>query len=400
MDFPERLQDWTARTVLALIVMACALTPRVGLSADGDVKFSPSLKISYVRNNNFYYQRASKATSNGLVFSPSLSMTAKTSRLNAGVSISTPYAQFDTRDDDNYFDPALSGSLEYKAGTSHLISFNGSVQRGHDAFGQNRTQGSAVPNGELDLWILGGGGVRYRLGAPSALFNFEIEGIGNKKTYTSNTAVTQFLDYGRYGGSLTTFVNISPKTAILAEGGYTSVRFDHLFGPADTREASEYYGRVGARWSATAKTSGDVRVGWTERRANATDDRTFQKINWVASLAWRPTERTTLTAVTGRESQESYLAGASVILNQSNALSWGQSWGQRWDSSVNGSHIHSEFVGIGRVDETSSVGLSLNYKAEKYLGIGLGTNYVHRYSNFPARNFNGITITSNLNLGF
>ncbi|MEK6805828.1 MAG: outer membrane beta-barrel protein [Pseudomonadota bacterium] len=401
MDFQKRLREWNQGALRLAAVLSCALIPTVSLSEEGAVKLSPRLEIEYSRNDNFFYQRTNKVVGSGLILSPSVLLAAESSRIRTRALISANYAQFDTRgDDDNYFDQTLQGDFTYKAGTSHLISVDGSVQHGHDAFGQARTQGIALVNGELDRWMRGGGELRYRYGAPEALLNFEISGAGSRKIYTSNTAATEVLNYGTYEGSLTTFLNISPKTALLAEGGYKEVRIDRLFGPTDNREASEFFGRVGARWKATAKTSGDVRAGWAERRSDATGARIFQRFDWTASVTWLPSERTTLNVLTGSKSQESYLAGAPVISNRSADLSWKQKWSQRWASTLNTGYTQSEFVNTARTDDISDVGLRFDYRAEKYLSFGLGAGYLHRYSTAPLVNFNGIRISSSMSLDF
>ena len=389
--------------LLAVAVLVVCGLPSLVQAQSAGIEFTPSLEISRSQTNNFYSEASGKETAVGLVINPALSFSANSARSRTSLGLSATYANFDVQgNEDNYLNSNINGGFSYKIGTRHQISLSGASDRNHDAFGTSRTQGATFNNAELDKYINNSGSARYRFGAPDALLNFEFGAYGSELTYTTNRDIvpfgTRFLDRQTLGGSIATFVNVSPKTALVAETGYSSTRFDFLTGPGDFRDGNSTFYRAGVRWRAAAKTTGDIRIGASERELEATGQRAFRRGSWVASVIWQAAAGTTVTAQTSQSEGESFIGNSPVIVNHTHALTWQQTLTRSLSATLSGSLIESEFIEVGREEDLVNIGLSLAYQAARYFTVNGSIHHTERESTEPNNNFDSLRVVTGVRI--
>jgi polysaccharide biosynthesis protein VpsM len=150
---------------------------------------------------------------------------------------------------------------------------------------------------------------------------------------------------------------VGPKTAVFATASGRRSRFDETAPGAFDRGATTMRYLLGSRWQATAKTHGDVRVGYIDRdpRDPGRDD--FRRIDWRAELGWAPRTVTGLALATGRSSRESYINTVDFLDIRYVNLTWTEQWTQRAQTQLAASYQETDFVGSARKDEL--VGFSL-----------------------------------------
>lgn len=390
------------RLLVVAVLAACGLPSLVQAQAAG-IEFTPSLEVSRSQTNNFYSQNTGKEAAVGLVVSPALSFSANSARSRTSLGLSATYANFDVQgNEDNYLNSNINGGFSYKIGTRHQLSLSGASDRNHDAFGTARTQGASFNNSELDKYVNNSGSARYRFGAPDALLNFEFGVSGSELTYSSNRDVvpfgTRFLDRQTLGGSVAMFINVSPKTALVAETGHSSTRFDFLTGPGDFRDGNSTFYRMGVRWRAAAKTTGDIRVGASERELEATGQRAFRRGSWVASVIWQATAGTTVTAQTSQSEGESFIGSAPVIVNHTHVLTWQQVLTRRLSTTLSSSLINSDFVGIGLEEDLFNTSLGLSYQGARYFTLTGRVSHTERQSTDPNNNFDSLSVVTGVRI--
>lgn len=386
--------------------VGCVWAPNASAQSTTGLDIKPGLEVSRTQTNNFYSQTTGKETAVGLVISPTLSFSSNSDRSRTSLGLSATYANFDVQgNEDNYLNSNINGGFSYKIGTRHQLSLSGASDRNHDAFGTARTQGASFNNAELDKYVNNSGSARYRFGAPDALLNFEFEANGSELTYLSNrdpippsTFGTRSLDRQTLGGSLAMFINVSPKTALVAETGYSSTRFDFLTGPGDFRDGNSTFYRAGVRWRAAAKTTGDIRVGVSEREIEATGQRAFRGGSWVASVIWQAAAGTTITAQTSQSEGESFIANSPVIVNHTHAVTWQQNLTRSLSATLSGSLIESEFIGVGREEDLVNIGLSLSYEAARYFTLNGSINHTDRESTEPNNSFDSLSVATGIRI--
>lgn len=391
------------KKLLTVAVLAVCGPPSLVQAQSAGIEFTPSLEVSRSQTNNFYSESTGRETAVGLVISPALSFSANSARSRTSLGLSATYANFDVQgNEDNYLNSNINGGFSYKIGARHQFSLSAAHDRNHDPFGTSRTQGATFNNAELDQYVNNSGDARYRFGATDALLNFEFGVNGSDLNYTTNRDIapfgTRFLDRKTVGGSIATFVNVSPKTALVAETGHSSTRFDFLTGPGDFRDGNSTFYRAGVRWRAAAKTTGDIRIGVSEREIEATGQRAFRGGSWVASVIWQAAAGTTVTAQTSQSEGESFIANSPVIVNHTHAVTWQQNVTQRLSAALSGSLIESEFIDIGREEDLVNIGLRLSYEAARYFTLNGSVNHADRESTEPNNSFDSLSVVTGIRI--
>src|SRR5581483_8776158 len=96
----------------------------------------------------------------------------------------------------------------------------------------------------------------------------------------------------------------------------------HNLDPFPDRSSQQYEIRAGMRWLATAKTSGDVRIG--ALRHTFSDGRlpSHTGLNWLATVQWAQHPYRTFILSTGQRSDPSYTFDASYLDVKFAALNW------------------------------------------------------------------------------
>ncbi len=354
-------------------------------SADAELDFGggvwkPSLKISGLYTDNFYNEDVGTQSAYGTLINPELGYTTEAGRISLNASVDGEYGTFDVPGSaDDYLDAQVKSLLTWNAGTRNRFDLSGGLRHDHDDFGVDRTEDLTVRGVDLDRWNLASGGLRYRFGANGAAVNAELGVFGLKKHYITNRAATQVLDYDSVGADYVLSYHYSPKSSVLIDFTRADVEFDTPIGTAENRDGVTYRARLGARWQATAKTSGDVRVG-VRRRTFNDGTQALEGLDWQASIQWAARPKTLFDLRTLRSEQESYSAGARVIDLKTVGLAWTQTFTARLRSILDLNTTRATFVGDNRRDDIYGSALGLDYRLRSYLLVQARAEYLMRDS--------------------
>jgi hypothetical protein len=268
-----------------------------------------SLVTSFFYTDNFYYEDVTSTNARGLLLRPQLAFVTQTSKLEIDLAAKGEAGMFSVPGEkDDYIDGTSLLAIAWTPTYRNRFALDGSLAHGHDPWGIARTEGTPSALAEVDEWNERRGGARYRYGAPNARVNAEVGLRASEREYQTNRASTQFLDYDTTALDYAVSYNVTPKTAAVL--GFTrtdidfSTPFDNNAGPGgtdlDTRSGTLYQVRTGARWLATAKTSGDVRVGYRQRTFAALSG-DVEGLDWSAGVQWSPTPPMLIELRTGRD---------------------------------------------------------------------------------------------------
>lgn len=342
-----------------------------------------SLESQAVFVDNFYYQQDDDDQENafGVLVKPDVGLRHASRRLlltgTASAEIGTFNQPSDTAD---YADYAFALGAEWALASRHRLTYAGSLEHDHDAFGTERTELDALADARIDEWRRVINGLSYRFGAPTDRLNLVFGGNHLDKTYTTNEEFTQFLDHSITSGELTGYYNYSPKTSFFLSLVASAIDFDEVFPGTIDLDADERSFRAGVRWAASAKTSGEIAAGYLDRSPSDTRRNDFSSVDWRVQLTWAPTSYRTLRFASGRNSQETFISTVSFINNEFYMLRWNESWTQRVSSMLSVGFLDSEFVGSTRTDEAVSVEGSLEYRLARSLDLFAGFRWVDRES--------------------
>jgi len=387
-------------------IASCALASVLSWPANaqdaGGSRIESELRLTGAYTDNFYYatpDSGEETSTLGGIIAPRLAYRGSRDRFDVTAGLEAEAATFDVPEStDDYLDGKAGAGLTMLASRRSRFDLRGGFQRGHDPFGTNRTENAAARDADLDIWHQATGGATFRYGTPEAVLNAEVGVSTLAKSYQTNEAATRFLDYDSTAMQYTLYYNISPKTAALFDYVRTGVEFDESFGGADTRSGAEYRMRAGMRWLATAKTSGDIRVGYFRREFDNTAI-SEGGFDWQAGVQWAPRARTVLELNTARASQESYRADSNVSITRSGAAIWRQNWTARTSTSLRFGTTRSEFIGAGRDDTLYNGALTLDHQLRRSLSLVLGVETFSRDSNDPSSEFDRFSSYLGIRLG-
>jgi polysaccharide biosynthesis protein VpsM len=375
---------------------------------DSEVDLSPShvtgfLELLGTYTDNFFYQRSasSQQDATGFVVHPEIKVATDTRHLGLSADFWASYGAFDVPGSaDDYIDGGASVGLIARSTVRTRFNLKGGLQYGHDPFGFERTEGSAFHTTDIDKWRQYSVGGHYMFGAPGAVLNAEVGASGRRKEYTTNEASTSFLDSKTRVFDYALFYRMSPKTSALVDFSRVDVQFDESnTAGADTREGVLYKARVGARWLATAKTSGDIRVGYRYRLFDNTP-RILEGVDWEAGVSWSPVALTQFRLQTGRSEQDSYLRDNTSTLDiESVGLGWDQQWTARFKSKLFGEYAHADFFGGSRTDRLYKYGLGGHYLVWHNVWLVGNAGFTNRESTDRERPFDRFTATLGLRIG-
>lgn len=350
----------------ALSCSAAASAQEAGLFAEDLVegtRVTVSMETGASYTDNFFYTETDRREDgSGLLVRPGVALSRILPRFKFLADAGAEFGWFDLPGSvDDYGDYRFSLGSEWQSAARHRFSFVSRLREGHDPFGTERTEGTALENRDIDEWRDVRTDVTYRYGLPTDIYNIELRVIGQNKEYQNNRDVTQFLDHEKMTGELLAYYNLSGKTALFLDIIGTRSYYETVASGAIDRGAEEWRYLLGTRWLATGKTSGTLGVGYIDRSPRDQSRDNLHAIDWRVSVTWSPQIVRSFTLQSGRNSQESYLNTVEYIDNRYVALDWTEHWTARLRTKATARYVASDFVGDPREDRSWGYGLETEY---------------------------------------
>ncbi len=360
-----------------LVLSSGAVSAQQSAAADSGEEgsgtvFRGALEAGVVFTDNTFYtdNRDDLQESTGLRVKPEISVARILPRMRLSAGADAELGIFDLPDDvDDYTDYRVILGADWLSAVRHGFKFGAMLREDHDPFGTDRTESATAALRDLDQWRETSGDARYRYGLPTDRYNIDFSVHAKSRTYTTNESVTQFLDYEETGTQLAAYYNLTPKTAVFAAVTGSRTVYETVAPGAFDRGATELRYGVGAVWNASAKTSGDVRVGYVDRRRRNSNDDDFTGVDWTATFSWSPRSYRNFDIETGRVTQESYLNTTEFINNQFFGAAWVEQWTQRLQTRLGGRYLASEYVGTSRRDHSARYSLNIEYRVLRNLQL-------------------------------
>jgi hypothetical protein len=348
----------------------------------GRLRASAELTGTYTDNAWYQSSSGSRKSAVGGLLKPDIAYTIASPRISFTGGVSGALAVFNLPGTvDDYADVSGRAGIAWTPAAHHRLGYDASVSKGHDPFGLDRTAGAATASRSLDKWVLENYALNYVYGTPAAAYTIEtLAGVSNKTYKTNRDSGTQFLDNDIEWGQATVFFNYSPKTQALVDLRASHIHFGEEFPQTPSRSGDDYRAHVGARWVATAKTSGDVRVGYAVRQFQASQRSAFHALDWQVSGSWAPVIRTLFVLQTGRRSLESYDNLTAFIDVRYADLSWKEEWTSRFSTRASVGYSYADFVGTSRTDRGINASLAGAYRLSRWLAAIAGYNFDRRTS--------------------
>lgn len=338
----------------------------------------PGVDVSVGHNDNLFFSNINKGSSAFTVVSPNVRVEGKTGPHKFDASFRLDDGRYSSSPADNYTDYSLVGNADLVVTGRAGLKLRAEYRHGHDPRGSTDRAASPVP----DVYVNQGVGGIFSYGAPGAQGRIEIDAGTFTRRYQNdrvNTAASD-RDTSQLGG---TFLwRVAPKTELLALAQQT--RIDYALS-SSTQSSTEMRYQVGAKWDATAKTAGIVKFGWLDKTfdsANASGRTNFGGSSWDATVRWSPLTYSVWDFTTSKSTNESTGTG-DFLLTQLYGVNWNHAWNSRFSTATLANWRKDDFLGTGggRVDKTSTLGVTLTYQWQRWLRFGGSYTMTDRVSN-------------------
>lgn len=393
----------------SVAVMAAAATlagPVLALEPAGyktteGLLITPTLGVVEAYDDNYRALSANEQSTFITTLAPMVNfrMAGRSSEFNLDAGVSHDVIH-DSRDDDN---------TDVLAGLSFAVVLDRRSRLKLNAgYRKNEDTASLVQKIENDKYTTSDVGAVFGFGAETARGQLEFAANRQQVRFDNDALLPggQRLNADRERDvndvSGTLFVAVAPKTKGLLELRRSAV--DYVTNTAlDTNTLGVL---VGAKWEATAMTTGSVKLGRGERKFTNVTGLKRDRTLWEAGVTWSPLTYSSFTLTTDSRFDEG-AAGASVIESDSTSLGWNHKWRERLSSSADVRLTHQDYIGSGsapggadRSDEILGLGLGVTYAMRRWLDVGAGYRFTDSDSNAVLRSFsrNIVSLTVNASL--
>jgi hypothetical protein len=222
---------------------------RSGVINAGGFEIQPKLGLAIGRNDNVGLSNVKTAT-NFTMLNPSVIIGLPVHGQMYSAKYSGKLARMTGSSIDNYNDHTfgLAAVNTWSARLNTLV--NADYVKGHD--GRN-----AVMFRNKELWHNAGVKGKLHYGAEGAQGQFELAAGQSYKRYDSNNGgSTQLYNHNKTDLSGTFFYKVAPATNMILEAGNS--KFAYVDAASRQLDSNEQRLMVGAKWEATAKTTGEV----------------------------------------------------------------------------------------------------------------------------------------------
>lgn len=247
---------------------------------------------------------------------------------------------------------------------------------------RDRVGGTVVSNRAPDHYAQRRIGGTYSYGVEGSQGRLEFDAFQNSKQYQNNRDSTRTADVDSRELGFRFLYRVMPKTQLVFDVRDTN--FDYR--AADARlDSTERKYLIGANWSATAATSGSVRVGQTVREYR--DFRSgFSGFSWEAAINWKPFTYSRFDFNTSRSVVDP--VSSQTYTNYVLATVYGVKWTHDWTSYVHTSfawnHLASDYdetTSTPRRDKVNNYLAGVYYDFRRWISLGLEYSESRRDSN-------------------
>lgn len=300
-------------------------------------------------------------------------------RHSAEVGVATQFTRFQDFSDENTENYTISGLTNLDVTRALDVDLFGSFTDAAEPRGGSGTRIMQDPEPD-EVEITNYGGV-VTLGRRAARTQLEVGADRSQWRYQNNQQEIRDRNDDRVHGRV--YYNISPRTSVFAGAGLTDIDFIRQGSNVDSEEFAY---EIGGRWDVSARTTGEVSIGQTEKDFDnpALDD--VDTTTLAGRLSWSPRQRTTFNAYGSRQFEESTLADDNFYVSELLGASVSQTFGARWNAFAYYNKTNDEFES-GRDDDITDYGLGLDYAWRRWLSLGAQYSVIERDSNVPGNDY-------------
>lgn len=386
MKVPDRTIGILAAAIVVAVLFRCgpvlsqALKPLESAAAlspgpvekplpPGGIPFGPMIVFPAIdaaigHNDNLFSSNLNKASSTQISINPSVLIDGRSGPHSYSAAYRIDDVRYVASPADNYTNHTFQANANLFLSGRAGLRLRGEFRRAVDPRGSTDRTVSDVPDEYLNYGIDG----IFSYGSPGAKGRIEIDAAAYARRYQNNRIVTAASDRNSTALGGTFLWRVAPKTELLAL--FQHRRIDYLLN-ASGQDSAELRYQVGAKWEATAKTTGIVKYGVLQKKFDSSGRVDFSGAAWEAAVRWNPLTYSTFDFATSKTTNESTGTG-DFLLTQLHGVTWSHAWNSRFSTIALANWRKDEFLGTGggRIDKTSTVGVKFGYQWRRWIRFG------------------------------
>ena len=344
----------------------------------GGFQIMPWLGLSVGSDSNVGLSNGAKTSTTFTLLNPNILIGLPTRGQYYGASYSGSLRRYTASPIDNYNDHkfGLVADNVWSGRINTLV--NADYNKSHDSR-------NALLFKNKELYHTAGIKARGHYGAEGAQGQFELSlGQLSKRYDTNNSTFTQIYNHDRTDLSGAFFYRVAPLTQMFVE--VTNSKFAYVAVGSKKFDSTELGYKLGAKWEATAKTTGIVKIGSTKKTFNLGLLPSGTTTVWDAEVEWAPRTYSKVNASMHQRANE-YGGTGSFIISRDTDLRWTHDWSSYVTSALMFGDGADTFQASTRVDKRQTYGMRVTYGFRSWLRAGVEYQNTKRTSTDALSNF-------------
>ena len=340
--------------LLALMSSSALALDPAALDFDG-LEVTPTLEVAGTYDDNYL---ATDAEESSWITSitPSVNVRIYGQKALYQINYALNHQIFEASGAVNLTNHYLNASADYNFDSRNNLT----VQAGY-----NKTESSAaaLTQGQLNSFSTANLGASYVYGGETATGNIELG--ANYVSTRSDNGVN--LDQERDTASATAaFVyRATDKTRLVAEVRGSQIDYVET---GSLRDSTNIAYLAGARWDATAKTTGSAKFGIETKDFTDSSVKDTDLSTWEVSVDWAPLSYSVVSLTTSQRIDEgSY--NSTYTDSRNNEIRWTHDWGRGYSSNVSFLNSEKDYATANRKDTINAYGVGLKYEMRRWMDI-------------------------------
>ena len=295
---------------------------------------------------------------------------------------------------DDYLDQFVGGKAHVEFTSRNKLDFRANYIDSHNLRGTYFTA-PGLPFSQIakpDTFHEYNAEIRYLYGVATAQGNLELIAGVNDLTYDTRPEVMSTFNKTRIYAIPGFYYRVMPKTRLLAQVEATWYKYHESSSAAQYDYNLQRY-LIGAKWQATAMTSGTLRLGYmTQQFENNTPG--SSGFSGDLSMEWTPLTYSRFNLNLSRNIVPTIGYGTSAIVNSVSA-GWTHDWNSRLRTHLNAGYFkmdnkNVETPGVNSNQVTSdyyNASVGVDYSLKSWVSVGLSYTYRGLSSSYNVQNY-------------
>ena len=367
--------------ILTLLFSETVLAAK-GIPIGGTIRMFPEIGVQFKHDDNIAWASENEVSSFVTVFTPQIKFERKQRSSGYALTVGTEVGRYTASSNDNYEDISLLGEAEWQLTRRAKFFVNADYLMGHDPRGSTDRGDSVLPN----TWGLTRLMSQFSYGLGSK-YTVEAELGHISKRYQDFSLAEKVDNFNDTALKARVLYRILPKINVFVETAYSIIDYQFV---GSTQDSDISTLSLGAKWQATAKTSGSAQIGYLSKDFDSAVRNDFSGLTWKMAVQWKASNRSTVDISTGKFINDTTGIG-DVLITQDFSISEKHVWMPRISSTVGfymaKMNFEGDFREIDRADDLTAYQLAMNYNWSRNIMLSAGLDINKRDSNYNTDDF-------------